>query len=291
MFVKTIRLVLMIILAESGSSKTDWVVINEGDVIRRIETIGLNPYHVDERLIQRVIEDSHLNEHRAESIYFFGAGCSTQKKQSIVEKALSYFWPGAEIDVKHDVEGAALACYDGKPCVVGILGTGSNVCYFDGQTVVEGIPAMGFILGDEGGGSFFGSKLLSRYFQGRLSTKVEEELNARYDLSPSEVKQKLYSEARPNFYLASFMPFIYEFRELVEIADFLGKGFRHYLKYYIQPMVSEHNAPIYLVGSVAHFFEEEIRLAAGTLDLRLDKIIRHPMDKLIEWVLREHIGK
>ncbi len=278
----------MIILAESGSSKTDWIVIRSETDSESYQTIGLNPYHMGEEGIKRTLEKSDLAGLHPSEVVFFGAGCATSDSRAVVRKSLDSFWPGANIEVRHDMEGAAIACYDGRPCVVGILGTGSNACKYDGIAVESTIVAMGYLLGDEGGGAYFGRELLMRYFQNRLSEKMQSLMSNSFDLEVAKVKHRLYQEERPNYYLASFMPFIHSNKEDEEIAEILRHGFESYLQIYVAPLASSGDLPVHLVGSVAYYFEPEIRKSAAKLGLHIGRIIRQPLGGLVNWVLNRN---
>ena len=152
------------LIAESGSTKTDWVLVKNGVVYKRYKTMGYNPFFHNETIIYNSIkQDREMQSisNQVDYVYFYGAGCSSNELNAIVEKALQRVFTKASILVDHDLLACALATYQGEPAISCILGTGSNSCLFDGENLIEQVPALGYILGDEGSGSYYGKKLIS----------------------------------------------------------------------------------------------------------------------------------
>ncbi|MGB1647045.1 MAG: ATPase, partial [Crocinitomicaceae bacterium] len=167
---------------------------------------GFNPYFHSAEDISREISqhpDLILLADQIEHIYFYGAGCSSKKLNKIVENGLSTVFPSAKILVDHDLLACAYATYDGEPGISCILGTGSNSCFFDGKNLVEEVPALGYVLGDEGSGSYFGKYLLSSYLYKRLTEEINDAFEKKYNLSNATIVDKVYKECNANVYIAS----------------------------------------------------------------------------------------
>ena len=162
----------MIFIIESGSTKSDWVLIDDKNNQSFYKTIGFNPYFHSSAII-----DSEIRKNaelialvdEIDRIYFYGAGCSSEELNNIVHNGLSSVFTSAKIIVEHDLLACAYATYDGSPGISCILGTGSNSCYFDGNDLIEEVPALGYVLGDEGSGSYFGKFLLSSYLYNKAT--------------------------------------------------------------------------------------------------------------------------
>ena len=162
----------MILIADSGSTKCDWAHIDEkGSRLGNFETMGLNPYFHDEKVVEGAIRGNvplALYADKISHIYFYGAGSSTPTMCAIIERGLRAVFPNAELLVEHDLLGSAYSTYDGEECISCILGTGSNSCFFDGKNIHESVPSLAYILGDEASGSYFGKILLREYFYKKL---------------------------------------------------------------------------------------------------------------------------
>ncbi|MEO1945389.1 MAG: ATPase, partial [Candidatus Thioglobus sp.] len=163
---------MIILIADSGSTKCDWLAINEQGVeLRQFSTMGFNPYfHTSEIVESELKKNTNMVElaPNVGRVFFYGAGSSSTEMCSIIENGLRKVMPQADISVGHDLEGAAFSTWSGTPAITCILGTGSNSCYFDGDSVYEEVPSLAYILGDEGSGSWFGKRLLQAFFYKQL---------------------------------------------------------------------------------------------------------------------------
>ena len=167
----------MFIIADSGSTKTDWVLINEKyNEVDRIRSIGLNPYFHTTEFIINELSNSLKNilsfKHEITKFFFYGSGCSSQDKNKIVHDALESHFPSAKINIEHDLIGAARASLGDQNGITCILGTGSNSCVWENGNVIENIPSHGYVLGDEGSGSYFGIRILKMYLEGRMDLSL-----------------------------------------------------------------------------------------------------------------------
>jgi glucosamine kinase len=175
----------MILIADSGSTKCDWLLLNGDQIAVECNTMGFNPYFHDSATIEaHVREKAELMQYAdaVDAIYFYGAGSSSAELKAIVASALKNLFPNANIQVGHDLDGAALATYEGQPHIACILGTGSNSCFFDGKSIYEEVPALAYILGDEGSGSYIGKRLLADFFYKRMPQALAAEFQQTYKM-------------------------------------------------------------------------------------------------------------
>jgi len=185
----------MILIADSGSTKADWIAGNDGSVIAEFNTKGFNPFFHDKNFILKELRANlPLSEYssKIETLYFFGAGCSSPERNKIIHEGLSGFFTNAEVIVDHDMLGTALAVCDGKPGIACILGTGSNICYFDGNQIADTRHGLGYIIGDEGSGSYYGKKLLAWYLYKIIPDDLHNAFRAKYNLDKEPTIKKVY---------------------------------------------------------------------------------------------------
>lgn len=277
----------MIIIAESGSTKCDWLVLNDDwDVVNHEQTSGYNPYFHDEYFIYGDLKlNTFLNEHKhsINKVWFYGAGCSTNHYSKIVFNGLERFFPNAVIEVEHDLMASALVAYKGEPCISCILGTGSNACYYDGETLTESNPPLGYIVGDEASGCYFGKILLNAYFNKQLPEDLAKAFKETYNLSHAEFTAKTYSSARANVYLASFMEFYSANKQHSYIQLIVKKGFREFIEKHICCFDKYTDIKISFVGSIAYFFQDEIEYVGSEFGLSFGEFFRKPVFKLMEY--------
>lgn len=279
----------MIAVIESGSTKSDWRIIGVDGRVHEVSTAGFNPYFIGTDGIASVIAShSEIMRHapHIHKVHFYGAGCSSDNMNALVEAALLRVFTVAEIHVGHDLLGAAMAAGQGSSCIVGILGTGSNACYFDGIKVNNGRPSLGYILGDEASGAWFGKRIVADYLHGLLPDELHTAMN---DLGTTKdnVLERVYRETRPNTYLAGFMPLLSQFRQTTYVQNLLREGMTAFLFRYVCHFPQHRQVPVHMVGSVAHHFSDELLAAATMLGLKMDRIIHRPIDALVEY----HAGR
>lgn len=277
----------MIVIAESGSTKCDWIVLNDsGESLISVKTIGFNPYFHNETFIL-----DHLNANdellnvsaQVSRVFFYGAGCSSSVLNSAVEKALGKFFAHANIEVDHDLVAAAYALYDHEPIIACIIGTGSNSCFFDGQKAHEQVPALGFILGDEASGSYFGKKLLADYFYHRLPQDLHLEFKEKYQLKWSEVVNQVYQNQHANVYLASFMQFFNEHRTHPYVSEMVRDGMARFIDVHITTYANYHKFKVGFVGTIAHLFQEILVEELKKRQCIPGPIIKSPINALVDY--------
>lgn len=274
----------MIIIVESGSTKSDWVAI-DGDIKKSFKTIGLNPYFHNEKDVQEAICSTPGLAELApfvSKIHFYGAGCSAAHLNVIIQRGIENVFTNAKVSVDHDLLACAYATYEGRPQISCILGTGSNSCYYDGESVSEEVPALGYILGDEGSGSYFGKKLIADFLYKKLPENIARKM--RLDgWTKDKLIEHIYRLPHANVFLASFMPIIVEFRDEPYVINMVKAGFDHFVQNHVLCFSYCREVDVNFVGSIAHFFEDELREICNNNGVRLSNIVRRPIDGLIHY--------
>ncbi|MDZ4823851.1 MAG: ATPase [Flavobacteriales bacterium] len=280
----------MILIADSGSTKCDWALIDEkGSRLGDFETTGLNPYFHDEEKIENALRENNslsITSKDITHVFFYGAGSSNEEMCAIMKRGLARVFSSAEILVEHDLLGSAMATYDGESCISCILGTGSNSCFFDGKKVYEEVPSLAYILGDEASGSYFGKILLREYFYKQLPEDLRDDFEKAYAPTKSEIISKIYREPNANTYLAGFMKFIGEHRDHPHVMNWVTEGMKHFIQIHVKCFSNWKEVPVHFVGSIGHYFEHCLRNAAKQEGIRLGRIIQKPIDGLVEYHVR-----
>lgn len=277
---------MAIIIADSGSTKTDWKIISNTEKIATFKTIGFNPVLMNIDLITKelapVFTDHSLNQ-SIDKIYYYGAGCWNLESCSIVLKALEGFFPVAEIRVTNDLLGAARAVCGHQAGIACILGTGANSCLYDGQKIVDNVPALGYIMGDEGSGAYLGKRLLQSYFYRALPKEIEHKLTSKYNISKKVMLENVYHKKVGNTYLASFAKFIIAEKEAPYIRQLITDAFDIFIKNQLLKYKKAADYPVHFIGSIAYFLEEILGEVLEQNELKLGKIIRQPIDGLVDF--------
>ncbi|MFT5860754.1 MAG: glucosamine kinase [Flavobacteriaceae bacterium] len=274
----------MFLVIESGSTKADWMLVREG-AETSYSTKGFNPYfHTHEDILLELNDHLELDlvKDDVTEIFFYGAGCSSVELNAIIEKALSHFFRKAKVHVNHDLAAAAYACYQGEPQITCILGTGSNSCYFDGVTVSEEVPAMSYILGDEGSGSHFGKSILADYQYRRLPEPMNKEL-VNMGVTKASINENVYMKPNANVYIASFMPVLIRHKDLDYSQELIRKNFRQFIDIHVKCYKNYQDVKVNFIGSVASFLEKELKAVCAESNITMGSILRRPLDKLVAY--------
>lgn len=281
----------MILIADGGSTKADWVALNEHKKeVFRIRTLGLNPAVISEKeLTNRIINIFQLVaiKDKVTEIYFYGAGCGTTKPKNTLHKVIQNIFTKATISIAEDILGAVYATGGNKPAIVCILGTGSNSCYYNGQEMQIFATSLGYSIMDEASGNYFGKKLLRDYYYKRMPKKIADSFKNKYNLDADFIKTNLYSKPNPNRYLASFAEFMFDFKDKKYIKKHIKKGFKEFFEYRILPYKNLKKTPIYFVGSIAFYFQDILHKTAKKYQLEITDIIQRPIDNLIAYHKKE----
>jgi glucosamine kinase len=246
----------------------------------------LNPFFHNEESVFEAIksnDDLFLIRDEIKLIYFYGAGCSSEKLNAIIERGLNRVFVNAEIHVDHDLNACAYATYEGEPSISCILGTGSNSCYYDGKNVIEVVPALGYILGDEGSGTYFGKQLLSNYLYKRLPENIYKSFKEETGLTKDDIVSNVYMKPNANVYLASFMKFITKHADDEYIKEMFYEGFKRFNDIHVCCYSNYKDCKVHYIGSIAFLFADELKRACDFYDIQLGNIIRKPIDGLIRY--------
>ncbi len=281
----------MILIADSGSTKTDWCVCNGTDKLCIINTQGINPYHQSIDDIKTIIctefipQIANISKESITEIYYYGAGCATEIKCNIIKDILAEHFTNAEINVASDLLGAARALCKNSEGIACVIGTGSNSCLYDGKNIADNIPSLGYILGDEGSSVALGRRLLSDCFKRQLPANVANEFMSEYDLTMESVLENIYKKPLANRYMAQFTPFIAKHREIPQVHNILISCFTDFFK---RNVIAYHKPwlPVHFVGSVATVFSEELIETANSLGMKAGQFIQNPIDGIVSYHTR-----
>ena len=283
----------MILIADGGSTKADWIAINsKKEEAFRVRTLGLNPAVVPEvELENRIVNMFQLMQIKEEvtEIFFYGAGCGTPIPTAILKNTLETIFVNATVVVAEDLLAAVYAATGKDPAVVCILGTGSNSCYFDGKDLHMLAPSLGYILMDEASGNYFGKKLIVDYFYKKMPNDIRLKFEKEFDLDADQLKKHIYREANPNMFLATFAKFMFDFKEEKYVKRLIKKGFQEFFKYRILPYHLGQETPIYFIGSIAHYFRDVLEKVAAKNNLKITGVIQRPIDNLVAYH-KDNIG-
>lgn len=278
----------MLLVVESGSTKADWLLVDNGNETVFV-TMGFNPYfHTKEDILNELNGNYDLTSIKDEvmDLFFYGAGCSIPELNSIVKSSLSSYFKNATVKVDHDLKACAYACYSGVPEIACILGTGSNSCYFDGKHLSEAIPSVGHILGDEGSGSYFGKRILSDFLYKRLPSDMSEELED-LGLNKEVIVEHVYLQPNANVYIASFMPILIRHKKLDYCQNVIREGIRKFIDIHVKCYDNYHDVEVNFVGSMAFLLKEELYAVCEEEGIVLGAIIRKPIQNLVKFHLAE----
>ncbi|GAB4036624.1 BadF/BadG/BcrA/BcrD ATPase family protein [Spirosoma jeollabukense] len=277
----------MLLIADSGSTKTDWRLVTSNGQPRAIQTDGFNPYYqTTDQIITtlRIQLTPHLNAADVRYVFFYGTGCTGPTVNYIVADALRAVLPSLQtVTVNSDMLGAARGSAGHEPGIICILGTGSNACCYDGTQIIRGIQSLGFWLGDEGSGGYLGKTLVRDFFQERLPADLKEAFQNRYALDRATLLENAYQKPYPNRYFASFTPFLADHLAHPYIATLLSDAFTLFLTTYVERFPEAGQWPVNFVGSIAYYFNEPLRLAVEKIGLQLGNILKAPIERLVEF--------
>lgn len=274
----------MILIADSGSTKCDWVLLSDQSETS-FSTSGINPVFHATEYIENILRNSDLLTvaNAVRKVFFYGAGCSSKERKSIVADGLNSVFTNAEIVVDHDLTACAYATYDGEPSISCILGTGSNACYFDGKELTQAVPSLGYILGDEGGGSYFGKQLLTQFLYGRLPGDLQRSFSDRYLLTKEDIITRVYQVPNANTYLASFMEFMVGHASHPFVKEIIYQGFSKFNEFHVCSYVNYLDVKVHYVGSIAFLFSEELKRSCEDLMISVGMIIQKPIAGLVRY--------
>jgi len=275
----------MKLIADSGSTNTAWKLIGNSGEVKNIQTSGINPFFRTEEDIFQELSQFLLPETGTDiqEIFFYGAGIINAEKGDIIRRALIRIYPEARIETYSDVLGAARALFGNRAGIACILGTGSNVCLYDGKKITGGVSPLGFILGDEGSGAVMGRKLLGDYFKEVMPIRLREEFAEQFNLIREEALNRVYRSEKPNQFLAQFVPFLSEHADSAYCHEFVQQNFMEFFERNVSKLPDYTKYPIGFVGSVAYSFSQILNNTASYFGYEEITIIKEPIDGLEQY--------
>lgn len=275
----------MILIADSGSTKTHWCLVQNGAIINEVFTDGINPFYQTDMEIIALLDTQlipTLKNVGIDQIYFYGAGCSFPEKKILVSRALVRFFGNAIIEIQSDLLGAARSLFQHEKGIACILGTGSNSCYYDGKEILENVPPLGFILGDEGSGAVLGKLFVADCLKNQLPDELKEKFLKQYELTPAIILDNVYKKPFPNRFLAQFTPFLLKHIDEPSIFNLVFDSFdaffiRNVMQYSLE------NIQVGFIGSIAHYFRDTLEIVALEREIIISKIVQNPMEGLVKY--------
>ncbi len=273
------------LIADSGATKTEWHW--EGDSANQaFQTEGLNPYYHTTATIIEVLKSELISEIDSDSvdeIFFYGAGCDSEQKKRLIEEALQACFANSTVNIYHDLLGAARACFLNEAGIACILGTGSNSCLYDGKKIIEHIPSLAFILGDEGSAGYFGKKLINSYFRQELPRELAAELERTYNMELNYIMKGLYDKPQKSRFIASYGFFLGKHKTHPFIGKMLQEGFEDFVTSIVKKYSDAKSYKVSFVGSVACAHRELITEILLKHDLQPGQFIQKPLERLVNY--------
>ncbi|MEP4532797.1 MAG: hypothetical protein ABJ004_06910 [Cyclobacteriaceae bacterium] len=272
------------VIAESGSTKTDWRLVTQDGLVEDFLSNGINPVL---QPIEGLMADQQdvlkqMQKYDVDALYFYGAGCSQEDNKQKLCRLFSQFFPSAHVQVESDLVAAGKALFGDQKGIACILGTGSNSCMYDNGVVVQNVSSLGYILGDEGGGAQIGKRLMRDYLRKNMPESQSKSLQDILGLSQSEIYQKVYQDKYPNRFLASIVGYLApEYAGSAYFSQIVTAEFELFFDNCLAGYPSNEDYRVGFVGSIAHFFEKELRLVAEKKNFKIENIIRKPIDQLV----------
>lgn len=274
----------MILVADSGSSKCDWILTDGKGYSKPFITKGLNPNHIgtDEVIAEVTPVFEEIDKTQIQSLFFYGSGCSSPSANAIIINGLKAVFMHTEIFVSHDIEGSAIATCGRKEGLACILGTGSNVCHWSGTKILEQVPVfgLGYILGDEGSGCYMGRTLIRKYLYNELPASLHNELTGM-GLNKEIIVHNTYSKPGANVYLAGFTRFIAEHISDPFMENLVLNCFDEFFTTHIMKYDNFREIPVNFVGSVAEVFSRQLHAVASKYGAHIDLIINRPIERIV----------
>jgi glucosamine kinase len=272
----------MLVIADSGSTKTSWRILNQGKIVLDYTTEGINPYLLDENQILQIVDCEDVSEYCNDimEIHFYGAGCSRKEKQEYIKNVLLNVFPSANINVYSDMLGAARGVCGYNSGIVCVIGTGSNACEYDGINITQKSPSLGYILGDEGSGVHIGKKLLKEFLYNKLPPSIQKKFQEKYKLTSEEILDRIYTQYMPNKYMASFAEFTYDNIEHPYIFGLLYEGFYSFIENNVRPLQNSDSFKINFVGSIASTYKDILESVTVDAGFSFGNVKQSPMEGL-----------
>jgi glucosamine kinase len=281
----------MILIADSGGSKTDWRFIDKQGKISQASAPGFNPYYQPVDDLKKSVKDIIMPKisDSVSKIFFYGAGVSSQKNQQTIRTAFLEFFPDAQIEIGWDLLAAARALCGHEPGIACIMGTGSNSCLYDGEKIVDNVANLGWILADEGSGAFMGKILLVDYLRNKMPADLASAFKARYPFSREEFLEKVYQEEKPSAFLGTFTKFIFHHLKDPYCYNLVYKSFEEFYVNNVMKYANYQNLKVHFTGSIAFYFSDILRQVANDKGITVKNILEGPIAGLTLYHQKETV--
>lgn len=283
----------MILIAESGSTKTDWVMLRKSKSHLRFATHGFNPNYFPVAVLEKALDElmPHLHPSEVSKVFYYGAGCSSVEINRMIDTSLAARFDNATVEIHHDLFASARALFQNGRGIAAVLGTGSSTCLYDNHQIINTIPSTGYLLGDEGSGFHLGKMLLNALLRKELPEAMVRDLRETFEIREEAFIQELYAREKPNVFIASFVPFIHEYRHNRLIDDLVKNAFRTFFRENICKYPDYLDYELGFTGSVAYLFRDKLMFVAGEFGCRISKITQSPLEELIAYHTRNDLDK
>lgn len=278
----------MKLIADSGSTKTDWKLVVSPENIHGFSGEGINPYFHTEDSVFETLKKLDMGPYGfsdVREVYFYAAGANTEPTCAILQRGFRRAFEEAEIFIMHDLLGAARSLYNGESGIAAILGTGSNTCMYRDGIIVRNRGGHGYILGDEGSGMHLGRKVVRDFMNDLMPADIRGKFEESFGYTKDEITYHVYKESFPNRFLASFGRFVGEHMGDPYIDALIEDAFTKFFDRYVTKYEDYERYPLRIVGSIGHYFEKPLKAVAKNFDVRIDKILQAPIDGLLEYHL------
>lgn len=276
----------MILIADGGSTKTHWCLVDGADKVYDFYSEGYNPFFVDEEYINTSLTKAlpaNIRRELIETVYFYGAGVHDNGKSLLLKSAFKQVFCDSEIVVKHDLLAACRALLGTTSGFAAILGTGTNTCIYNGTEIIHHIDSAAYILGDEGSGCAIGKKLLLDYIRGVLPPAIKKDFEDSYNLSEKDVLNRIYTQPLANRFCASFSEFVFKHISDKHLHNLVSSSFDQFFTQLVCLYPYYRNYELNAVGSVAFYFRDILKLSAENHEMKIGKIIKSPINELVNY--------
>lgn len=269
----------MIIVADSGGSKINWRLLKKDGSIDQVNSAGFNPYYQPIEHLNKISEESLLPivKENVSKIFFYGTGVSSEKNVQSIQTVFLKYFPLASIEVGWDLLAAARALCGHEPGIACILGTGSNSCLYDGEKIIGNVANLGWILADEGSGTYLGKQLVFDYFRNEMPETLAKQFHARFPWSREEVLEKVYQHEKPGAFLASFAKFIFQHMKEPYCYQLAYQSFSDFFENNVMKYENYKNLKVHFTGSIGFYFSDVVRQVANDKSITVKNILEGPI--------------
>ncbi|MDZ4679697.1 MAG: hypothetical protein SH848_21185 [Saprospiraceae bacterium] len=280
----------MIAVVDSGSSKADWMLVGK-ERSWSVHTMGFNPVFHSSETIRKELDtafEADVPKADVQQLFYYGSGCWDAKRKSVIADALKGVFGNAQLEIEHDLLGAARATCGTNPGIACIIGTGSNSCLYDGRDVIDNVVNLGYLIGDEGSGTHLGKQLIRAYFYRELPHDLIKAFEAAYPGGKDAILEKLYGTETPNVFLATFSRFLSEHRDHFFIQKLLYRRLSEFIDRHVRKYEGHLSVPVHFIGSVAYYFQDILKIILEERAMKPGIFIKNPIDRLVAFHSEHH---